>query len=76
MFHQDWDLEGLTSRDALAKQAASMDLEERGQLQVEIAAALSGYPTSEAFDDYFVRLGAEHWEGDIRSEIERLLATL
>jgi hypothetical protein len=76
MFHQDWDLETLSSRDAIDKQGASMGVEERAQLKAEIAAALEAFPTSQEFDRYFVRLGAENWDGDIRVELERLLEKL
>jgi|GEM_PF-5271961 len=70
-FHQDFDLEKLSFRQALDAHAGLLSPDEREQLGDELELCLAKTGSSDAFNRLLVAAGAENWPlaDDPRSEL-------
>ncbi len=70
-FHEDFDLERLSFRQALDAHVALLSPDEREQLGDELEVCLAQAGSSDDFDRLFVAAGAKDWpsDDDLRSDL-------
>jgi hypothetical protein len=75
-FHQDFDVEGLSVRDAIEVDILRLAPEARRALRGEALLVLERIPSEDEFVSFFIAAGAEHWVGDEgpRAVLQRWLA--
>jgi hypothetical protein len=75
-FHQDFEIEGLSVRDAIEADILRLTPEARRALRREALLVLERIPSEDEFVGFFVAAGAEHWVGDEspRTVLQRWLA--